>query len=71
MNRFKNGLLAAAVALLIAQSLAFTNVGQALAQQLHEVLVVNTSANPVPVASRAHPTSPSTRSTVPCGSQAR
>ncbi len=55
MNRFKNGLLATAVALLIAQSLAFTNVGQALAQQLHEVLVVNTSANPVPVALQGTP----------------
>jgi hypothetical protein len=44
-----------AVALLIAQSLTFTNAGQALAQQLHEVLVVNTSANPVPVALQGTP----------------
>jgi hypothetical protein len=55
MNRFQNGLLAAAVALLIAQSLAFTNAGQALAEQIQQVLVVNTSANPVPVALQGTP----------------
>jgi hypothetical protein len=55
MNRFKNGLLAAAVALLISQSLVFTSAGKALANQLQEVLVVNTSANPIPVALQGTP----------------